>query len=193
MRIILSAVFLATTCMFGFAQDKSIVPTTVPTIIVVASTPTTEFVATVPEDPFMAARIPLNSRIYIAPFKSEDTSKPVEGFESYMAAAIRKKGVPIIMVADRSQADFEIAGSADKKGAGWAKKWLLGDFRGEASASFTVTNLRTGVVAYADASHRASANKGLRSSAEKLAKYLKRKMVDDEKKFRMSTYRVAMQ
>lgn len=100
-----------------------------------------------------------------------------------MTAAIRKKGVPVITVADRSQADFEIAGSADKKGAGWAKKWLLGDFRGAASASITVTNLRTGVVAYADASHRASANKGLRSSAEKLAKYLKRKIVDDEKKF----------
>ena len=100
-----------------------------------------------------------------------------------MAAALRKKGVPIIMVAERSQADFEIAGSADKKGAGWAKKWLAGDFRGTSSASFTVTNLRTGVVAYADASHRSSANKGMRSSAEKLAKFLKRKMVDDEKKF----------
>jgi hypothetical protein len=46
-----------------------------------------------------------------------------------------------------------------------------------------VTNLHTGVIAYAEASDRASANKGLRSSAEKLAKYLKRKMVDDEKKF----------
>jgi hypothetical protein len=37
-------------------------------------------------------------------------------------------------------------------------------------------------VAFADASHRASANKGLRSSAEKLAKYLKKKIEDDEKK-----------
>jgi len=59
----------------------------------------------------------------------------------------------------------------------------LGDFRRSASASLTVTNLHTGVIAYADASDRASANKGLRSSAEKLAKYLKRKMMDDEKRF----------
>jgi hypothetical protein len=44
--------------------------------------------------------------------------------------------------------------------------------------------LKTGVVAYADASHRSSANKGLRSSAEKLAKYLKRKIEDDEMKLR---------
>jgi hypothetical protein len=133
-------------------------------------------------DPFSAQLIPRNSKVYIAPFKSENAEKPVEGFETYMAAALRKKEVPLIIVADRSQADFEITGSADKKGAGAAKKILLGDWRSTTSASITVTNLKTSVVAYADASHRASANKGLRSSAEKLAKYLKRKIEDDEKK-----------
>ena len=135
-----------------------------------------------PTDRFEAQRIPRDSKVYIAPFKSENAEKPVEGFESYMAAALRKKNVPLIMVADRSQADFEIAGTADKKGAGAAKKILLGDWRSTTSASITVTNLKTGVVAFADASHRASANKGLRSSAEKLAKYLKKKIEDDEKK-----------
>ncbi len=137
-----------------------------------------------PTDPFEAQFIPRNSRVYIAPFKSEDTEKPVEGFETYVAAALRKKNVPLIMVADRSQADFEIVGTADKKGAGWAKKVFLGDWRGSASASMSVINLKTGVIAYADASHRSSANKGLRSSAEKLAKYLKKKMEGDEKKKR---------
>jgi hypothetical protein len=78
--------------------------------------------------------------------------------------------------------DFEITDAADSKGAGFAKKWLLGDFRHTTTAAITVTNLRTGVVAYADASHRGSANRGLRSSAEKLAKYLKKKIEDDEKK-----------
>ncbi len=135
---------------------------------------------------FDAEIIPPNSRVYIATFKSEDTQHPVEGFETYMAAALRKKNVPLVIVSDRSQADFEIVGSADKKGAGAAKKWLLGDFRKTTSASFTITNLHTGVVAYADASHRSSANKGLRSSAEKLAKYLKRKIEDDQKKMKHS-------
>ncbi|MFL6209230.1 MAG: hypothetical protein ACJ74W_10300 [Pyrinomonadaceae bacterium] len=138
--------------------------------------------APVPTDPFEAQYIPRNSKVYIAPIKSEDNEKPVTGFESYLAAAFRKKSVPLILVAERTQADFEITGSADKKGAGWAKKVFLGDFRGTSSASMQVVNLHTGVVAYADASHRASANKGLRSSAEKLAKYLKRKIDDDEKK-----------
>ena len=114
---------------------------------------------------------------------SEDATKPqAQGFESYLAAALRKKDVPLIIVADRTQADFIIEGTADQKGAGWAKKIILGDFRKSTSASMTVTNLRTGVVAYADSSDRSSANRGLRSSAEKLAKYLKRKIEDDEKK-----------
>jgi hypothetical protein len=146
--------------------------------------PVTKATQSVPTDRFEAQLIPRDSKVYIAPFKSENTEKPVEGFESYVAAALRKKNVPLIMVADRSQADFEIAGTADKKGAGAAKKILLGDWRSTTSASITVTNLKTGVVAYADASHRASANKGLRSSAEKLAKYLKKKIEDDEKKLR---------
>jgi hypothetical protein len=135
-------------------------------------------------DAHAATVIPRNSKVYIAPFKSEDSEKAIVGFESYMAAALRKKNVPLIIVADRDQADFEIAGTADKKGAGWAKKVFLGDFRGSASAAITVTNLKTSVVAYADASHRGSANKGLRSSAEKLAKYLKRKIEQDEKQAR---------
>lgn len=149
--------------------------------------PTAKTSEPVPADRFQAMLIPRDSKVYIAPFRSENTEKPVEGFETYMAAALRKKDVPLIMVADRSQADFEIVGTADKKGAGAAKKILLGDWRSTTSASISVVNLKTGVIAYADASHRSSANKGLRSSAEKLAKYLKRKIEDDEKKSAMAS------
>jgi hypothetical protein len=136
-----------------------------------------------PDDPFKARLVPRNSKIYIAPMLSEDPSQSQsQGFESYLAAALRKKDVPLIIVADASQADFIIEGTADKKAAGLAKKILLGDFRKSTSASMTVTNLRTGVVAYADSSDKSSANRGLRSSAEKLAKYLKKKIEDDEKR-----------
>jgi hypothetical protein len=44
-----------------------------------------------------------------------------------------------------------------------------------------VVNLKTSVVVYADSSHRTTANRGERSTAEKLAKYLKKKIEDDEK------------
>jgi hypothetical protein len=152
----------------------------------VTTTPSTSAPQMSSANVFDAQLIPRNARVYIAPMKSEDASKPVEGFETYLAAALRKKNVPLLIVADRTQADFEIVGTADKKGAGWAKKVFLGDWRATTSASMSVINLKTGVVAYSDASHRSSANKGLRSSAEKLAKYLKRKIEDDEKKLRNS-------
>lgn len=136
-----------------------------------------------PADPFKARLIPRNSKIYIAPIMPENPNNlQADGFEHYLAAALRKKNVPLIIVADRSMADFIIEGTADQRNPGWAKKIILADFRRSTSASITVTNLRTGVVAYADSSDRSSANRGLRSSAEKLAKYLKRKIDDDEKK-----------
>ena len=136
-----------------------------------------------PADPFQARLIPKNSKVYIAPIQPEEPENlQAEGFETYLAAAMRKKNVPLLIVADRSQADFIIEGTANQKGPGWAKKIILQDFRKSTSASITVTNTRTGVVAYADSSDRASANRGLRSSAEKLAKYLKRKIEDDAKR-----------
>jgi len=136
-----------------------------------------------PDDPFKARLIPRNSKIYIAPTRPEEPKNlQAEGFESYLAAALRKKNVPLLIVADRAQADFIIEGTSNQRDPGWAKKLILQDFRKSTSASMTVTNLKTGVVAYADSSDRSSANRGLRSSAEKLAKYLKRKIENDAKK-----------
>jgi hypothetical protein len=130
---------------------------------------TTQSSASAPAD----TRIPRNARIYIA---------PMDGFETYLAAAFRKKEVPVIIVTDRALADFEITGNHETKKAGWAKTIFLGDARSSASASMQIVNLKTKVVVYADSSHRGSANRGERSTAEKLAKYLKKKIEDDEKK-----------
>jgi hypothetical protein len=131
-------------------------------------------------DKFDAERIPRNSKVYIGHFLAEGDHDT--GFATYLAAAIRKKNVPVVLVTNPEDADFEISGSADKKGAGWAKKVFAGDFHSTTSASIQVVNTKTGVVAYADSSHRASAARGMRSTAEKLAKYLKKKIEDDEKK-----------
>ena len=116
-------------------------------------------------------RIPRNSRVYIA---------PMNGFEIYLAAAMRKKEVPLTMVTDRDLADFEITGTHETKDAGWAKTIFVSP-QPSASASMQVVNLKTGVIVYADSSHRISANRGERSTAEKLAKYLKKKIEDDER------------
>jgi len=118
-------------------------------------------------------RIPRNSKVYI---------EYMGGFETYLAAAFRKKEVPLVMVTDPGLADFTISGTHETKNAGWAKTIFMGDARSSASASMQVVNVRTNVIVYADSSHRWSANRGERSTAEKLAKYLKKKIEDDEKR-----------
>ena len=127
----------------------------------------TEAVRTTTERVAIDKRIPKNSSVYII---------PADGFETYLAAALRKKNVPLFIVTDRAIADFEITYTHEKKGAGWAKILVLGDARSTASASISVTNLKTSVVVFADSSHRGSAWRGERSTAEKLAKYLKKYM-----------------
>jgi hypothetical protein len=117
-------------------------------------------------------RIPRNAKVYLA---------PMDGFEIYLAAALRKKEVPLVMITDRDQADFEITGTHEKKEAGWAKTIFISP-QPSATASMQVVNLKTKVVVYADSSHRTTANRGERSTSEKLAKYLKKKIEDDEKR-----------
>jgi hypothetical protein len=104
------------------------------------------------------------------------------GFEHYLMAAMRKKSVPLIVVADPMQADYIIFGNADTKRAGWAKMLFMGDGRSGEMASISMVDRRTRVVVFADSSHRYSAIRGKRSTAEKLAKYLGKKIKQDEKK-----------
>ena len=120
-------------------------------------------------------RIPKNSKVYIA---------SADGFEHYLAAALRKKSVPLLIVTDRDAADFEIEVSHEKVEASWARIFVWGLLQPSASASIQVVNLKTKVVVYADSSYRVAAIRGERSTAEKLAKYLKRRMEKDEKKSR---------
>ena len=119
-------------------------------------------------------RIPKNSKVYIM---------PSDGFEQYLAAALRKKSVPLLIVTDRDAADFEITTTHEKKEASWSRLLGWGILQGSASASIQVVNLKTRVVVFADSSHRTVAYRGERSTAEKLAKMLKRRMEKDEKKF----------
>ena len=71
-----------------------------------AQTATPKYPEPPPSDPFKARLIPRNSKVYIAPMISEDATKPqAQGFESYLAAALRKKDVPLLIVADRSEAN----------------------------------------------------------------------------------------
>jgi hypothetical protein len=119
--------------------------------------------------------IPGGSKVYVA----DITGLP--GFENNLVAAFQKKRVNLIIVADRSQADFEINGFAESQKAGWAKVIFRSGLP-ESEASMQMVNLRSGVVAYAVASYKVEARNGNKSTAEHLAKNLRQKMERDDKR-----------
>jgi len=118
--------------------------------------------------------IPANSTVYVDEME--------DGFQHYLMSAMRKKSVPLIVVADPNQADFIIFGVSETKRAGWAKMLFLGSGQSGEMASITMVNRRTKVVVFSDSSHRYNALRGRRSTAEKLAKYLGKKIKSDQKK-----------
>lgn len=121
--------------------------------------------------------IPGGSRVYVADIDG------LPNFENNLVAAFQKKQVNLIVVTNRSQADFEISGFAQSEKAGWAKI-IFRNGRPESEASIQLVNRRTGVVAYAVASYRVNSRNGNKSTAEHLAKNLRQKMERDEKRLR---------
>ena len=121
--------------------------------------------------------IPGGSRVYVADING------LPGFENNLVAAFQKKRVNLIIVADRSQADFEINGFAENQKAGWAKI-IFGSGRPESEASIQMVNLRSGVVAFAVASYKVNSYNGNKSTAEHLAKNVRQKMERDDKRIK---------
>ena len=121
--------------------------------------------------------IPGGSRVYVADING------LPGFENNLVAAFQKKRVNLIVVADRSQADFEINGFAENQKAEWAKI-IFGSGRPESEASIQMVNLRSGVVAFAVASYKVDSYNGNKSTAEHLAKNVRQKMERDNKRIK---------
>jgi hypothetical protein len=151
------------TTAFGSAQDRA--------RTVDASHGSTATAAAVVEPTY----IPHGSKIYVNQIQG------FIGFENYLVAAFKKKKVDLLVVSDRSQADFEVTGYADHTRAGWAKI-IFGSGRPESEASIQVINIKTSVVSYAVASYRVDAYNGKKSTAEHLAKNLRQKMERDDKR-----------
>jgi hypothetical protein len=111
-----------------------------------------------------AGQIPSGAKVFIAPMPN--------GFDAYLRAAIEKKKVPVVVVADKSTAQFEIAGASESQKAGAAKIILMGDWRSTEDASIQVANLASGEVVFAYSVHEQSSNRGRQSAAESCAKHL---------------------
>jgi hypothetical protein len=112
--------------------------------------------------------IPRGAKVFVAPMPDD--------FNQYLRTAIEKKKVPVTVVENRDQADFEITGYSETQKASTAKKLILGSWHSRESASIKVANLKTGVVAFAYSYNNDNSAHGKKSSSESCAKHLKDKI-----------------
>jgi hypothetical protein len=103
--------------------------------------------------------IPASAQVFGAPVP--------DGFDEYLKAAIEKKKVPVEIVADKDQADFQITGQAETQKASTGKRVLMWDWRSNEQASIQISNLKTGEVAFAYSVNKVSSAHGKKSSAPK--------------------------
>ena len=109
-------------------------------------------------------KIPANSKVFLA---------PMGGFEEDLKAAIQSKKVPVVLVTDKDQADYEIAGTSDTEKASTVKKVVMRDWHSNEQASITVSDRKSGEVVFAYSVNKKSSAHGKRSTAEACAKHLK--------------------
>ena len=112
--------------------------------------------------------IPSNSKVFVA-------SMP-DGFDEFLKAAIEKKKVPLQIVTEKDQADFQITGQSETQKASTAKKVIMWDWRSNEQASIQIVNLKTSEVVFAYSVNKVSSAHGKKSSAEACAKHLKEKI-----------------
>jgi hypothetical protein len=108
------------------------------------------------------------SRIFIAPIEG--------GFDTFLAVAIIKKQVPVVVVTDHAKADYEISGIANTEKAGWAKMLFMGVDNSNDMASIKVVYLKSDEVVYGYSVRKGNSYRGKQSAAEACAKHLKQKI-----------------
>ena len=112
--------------------------------------------------------IPAGSKVFLNPME--------DGFHEYLKAAMDAKKVPLVVVDNKSDADFEISGHSDSQKASTAKKVIMWDWRSNEQASIQIANLKTSEIVFAYSVNKVSSAHGKKSSAEACAKHIKEKI-----------------
>jgi hypothetical protein len=112
----------------------------------------------------LVEQIPPDSRIYIA---------PMDGFDLYLAAALSKTRVPLVVVGEESKAEYEVTGASESEQASWARVIFLAQTGSREQVGIKVVNLKTGAIAFGYAVDKRSSIRGKQSVAEACAKHLK--------------------
>jgi hypothetical protein len=137
-----------------------------------ASTPKQELVATEANTLMSQEKVPSGSRVYVAPMAN--------GFDNYIVAGLQQKKVPVVVVADRAKADFEVTGVAETDKAGWAKMLFLGSQQTNETASVKMVNLKTGTVVFAYSVNKSNSVRGKQSAGEACAKHIREKITNNQ-------------
>jgi hypothetical protein len=109
-------------------------------------------------------KIPAGSKVFIAPMD--------DGFDGDLRTAFEAKKVPLTIVNDKAQADFEITGHSETQKAGTAKKAIMWDWHSNEQASISIADLKSGEVVFAYSVNKKSSAHGKRSTAEACAKHI---------------------
>jgi hypothetical protein len=150
-RLALLLLAASLTTGIGFAQDQP----TAPNSLV--------------QDPVITNEsLPSGARLYIAPMPN--------GFETYVAAGLEKKKVPVVIVTDPDKAEYELSGVSESDKAGWAKMLFLGSQQSSETASIKIVNLATGNVVFAYSVNKSNSYKGKQSAGEAIAKHINEKI-----------------
>jgi len=122
--------------------------------------------------------------------------EPMDGYETYLAAAIAKKQVPLVVVADKSRANYTITGSVSERApqspaivinntngvntSGSHSGYPTPGSFGHTSASIAVIDPRTSQVLFSYSVEKSRQHQ-LQSDAEACAKHLKEFIEKSEK------------
>jgi hypothetical protein len=98
---------------------------------------------------------------------------PMDGFENYLAAALQKKGVPLVPVGTEEQATYVLSGTSEEKKPGAAKIIFMGQIHADDAASVRMMDRRTGAIVFAYAVNKKNTLHGQQTTAEACAKHLK--------------------
>lgn len=124
------------------------------------------FVCVLGGNPAAAAdKLTRGAKVFVHPMK--------DGFDSYFKTALAKKHVPVVVVASREEADYEITGTAESQKAGAAKKIILGSWHSDEQASISVAGIKSGEIVFAYAANKKNSAHGKQTTAEACAKHLK--------------------
>jgi hypothetical protein len=117
---------------------------------------------------FGAMQIPRGAKVFITPLDN--------GYHIYLAAAIQKKEVPVVIITDKSRADFELSAVTESEKAGWAKMLFMNSGASAEQASFQLVNVKTTAVVFGYNVNKSNSARGKQSSSESCAKHLKEKI-----------------